>query len=130
VIVEGALNSIQHTKYLIDEIISLKIHRKTISVVLNNRQRSEAQMPLIQVQERLGHPISTILTPAPELFLQAARLQTPAVLAQPTNMTSQQFLKMADLIIEREKVRGISKSKNIIESGSDATKMPIMQETT
>lgn len=130
VVVEGALNSIQHTKYLIDEIISLKIHRKTISVVLNNRQRSEAQMPLIQVQERLGHSISTILTPAPELFLQAARLQTPAVLAQPTNMTSQQFLKMADSIIEREKVRDISKSKNIIESGSDATKMSIMQETT
>lgn len=105
VVVEGVPSSIQHTKYLIDEIASLKIDRKTISVVLNNRQRSEAQMPLKQVQEKLGHSISATLTPAPELFLQAARLQTPAVLAQPTNMTSQQFLKIADLIIEREKAR-------------------------
>jgi CheY-like chemotaxis protein/MinD-like ATPase involved in chromosome partitioning or flagellar assembly len=105
IVVEGAPSSIQHTKFLIDEIATLDIDRKTISVVLNNRQRSEAQMAWTKVQEKLGHSISTTLTPAPELFLQAARMQTPAVMCQPTNMTSQQFLKIADAIIEREKAR-------------------------
>jgi MinD-like ATPase involved in chromosome partitioning or flagellar assembly len=60
---------------------------------------------LAQVQERLGHAITATLTPAPELFTQASRLQTPAVISQPANTTSQQFLKIADAIIEREKAR-------------------------
>ena len=105
IVVEGAPGSIQHTKFMIDEIVGLGIDRKTISVVLNNRQRSEAQMAWTKVQEMLGHSISTTLTPAPELFLQATRMQTPAVVCQPTNMTSQQFLKIADAILEREKAR-------------------------
>jgi MinD-like ATPase involved in chromosome partitioning or flagellar assembly len=74
-------------------------------VILNNRLRSESQMAWTQVQEKLGHSISSTLTPAPELFQQATRMQTPAVMSQPTNMTSQQFLKIADAILEREKAR-------------------------
>lgn len=105
IVMEGMPNTIQHTKLLLDDMTSLNIDRTTITVVLNNRQRTEAQMPWAQVQEKLGHSITATLTPAPELFLQSTRLQTPAVMAQPTNMTSQQFLKLADTILEREKAR-------------------------
>jgi pilus assembly protein CpaE len=105
IVVEGAPGSIQHSKMLIDEIADLKIDRTSISVVLNNRQRSEAQMQSTRVQELLNHSVALTLTPAPELFLQAARMQTPAVVCQPTNITSQQFLKMADAVIGREKAR-------------------------
>jgi CheY-like chemotaxis protein/MinD-like ATPase involved in chromosome partitioning or flagellar assembly len=105
IVVEGVPGTIQHTKLLIDEIVDLKIDRKGISVVLNNRMRTESQMQLAQVQEKLGHSIAATLTPAPEAFLQATRLQTPAVICQPTNMTSQQFLKIAGIVLEREKVR-------------------------
>jgi len=105
IVVEGAPGAIQHTKLLIDEIANLQIDRRSISVVLNNRMRTEAQMQLSQVQEKLGHSIAATLTPAPEAFLQATRLQTPAVICQPTNMTSQQFLKLADTVLEREKAR-------------------------
>jgi hypothetical protein len=73
--------------------------------VLNNRQRSEVQIPSMQVQEALAHSISMTFTPAPELFLQAVRTKMPAVICQPSNMTAQQFLKMADIIIDREKIR-------------------------
>jgi pilus assembly protein CpaE len=103
VVVEGAASTIQHTKFLIDDIVDMKVDPKKISVVLNNRMRSETQMQMSQVQEKLGHSIAATLTPAPEAFQQAARLQTPIVVCQPTNMTSQQLLKLADLIIEREK---------------------------
>ena len=105
IVVEGVPGTIQHTKMLIDEIANLKVDRKSISVVLNNRMRTEAQMQLAQVQEQLGHSVAATLTPAPEAFLQATRLQTPVVVGQPTNMTSQQFLKLADAILEREKAR-------------------------
>jgi pilus assembly protein CpaE len=105
IVIEGAPGTIQHTRFLIDNIADLKIDRKSISVVLNNRIRSEAQMQLAQVQEKLGHSVAATLTPAPEAFLQATRLLTPAVICQPTNMTSQQFLKFADTILEREKTR-------------------------
>lgn len=105
IVVEGVPGSIQHTRLLIDEIVNLKIDRKTINVVLNNRMRTEAQMQLNQVQEQLGHSVAATLTPAPEAFLQATRLQTPVVVGQPTNMTSQQFLKLADAVLEREKAR-------------------------
>jgi pilus assembly protein CpaE len=105
IVVEGVTGSIQHTKFLIDEITELKIDRKTINVVLNNRMRTESQMSVAQVQEKLGHSIGATLTPAPEAFVQATRLLTPVVISQPTNMTSQQFLKIADAVLEREKTR-------------------------
>ena len=105
VVLEGVPGTIQHTKLLIEEMEALKVDPKNINVVLNNRQRTEAQMAWTVVQEKLGHAITATLTPAPELFMQAARMQTPAVMSQPTNMTSQQFLKIADSVIEREKAR-------------------------
>lgn len=104
VVMEGMPNAIQHTKVLVNSMSTLK-PAKTVSVVLNNRQRSEAHVPWTKVQEKLGHPILTAITPTPELFLQALRLQTPAIIAQPENMNSQQFLKLADTIIEHEKAR-------------------------
>jgi CheY-like chemotaxis protein/MinD-like ATPase involved in chromosome partitioning or flagellar assembly len=105
VVMEGLPNSIHHTGMLLAELADLKLDLKTVSVVLNNRLRTDAQVPWSQVQERLGHSIFTTLTPVPELFQQAQRLHTPAVVAQPANMISQQFIKMADAIIEREKAR-------------------------
>ncbi|MFN8399444.1 MAG: response regulator [Anaerolineales bacterium] len=105
VVLEGTASSIHQTKILLNEMSDLGIDMKTISVVLNNRQRSEAQIPWAQVQERLGHPITTSLTPASELFMQASKLNTPALVAQPEHMVSQQLLKLADAIIEREKAR-------------------------
>jgi len=105
IVMEGMPHSIQHTRVLLDELIAMKIDSKTISIVLNNRQRSDAQVPWTQVQDKIGHSIATALTPMPELFMQALRVHTPAVLAQPTNMVSQQFIKMADAVLEREKAQ-------------------------
>jgi MinD-like ATPase involved in chromosome partitioning or flagellar assembly len=105
VVLEGVPNTIRHTRILIDEIAALGIERKGISAVLNNRVRSETQMAWTDVQEKLGHPIATTLTPAPELFVQAIRMQSIAVLSQPTNVTSQQIFKIVDLVLEHEKAR-------------------------
>jgi len=105
VITEGNPSTIAQTKLLIEEIAKLNIDLASISVVLNNRIRSEAQMPQMEVQEGLGHSITATITPAPEMFIAAARQHTPAILSQPTTITSQQILKVADQILEREKVK-------------------------
>ena len=105
VVIEGAPNTITHTKFLIDGIADLGIDRMGIDVVLNNRIRSEAQMAWTEVQQSLGHSISTTITPAPEMMIAAARIHMPAVFSQPTNVTSQQILKIADQILEHEKAK-------------------------
>jgi pilus assembly protein CpaE len=102
VILEGAPNTIIHTKALIDDIASLGVNKKSINVVLNNRIRSDTQLPSSQVQTKLDHEIVSTLTPAPELFVQATRMQTPAILCQPDSLTARQVNKLVDFITERE----------------------------
>jgi pilus assembly protein CpaE len=102
VVLEGVPNTIIHTKALIDDIVALGIGRKSIRVVLNNRIRSETQLPSSQVQAQLEHEILSTLTPAPELFVQATRMQTPAILCQPDSLTSRQITKLVDFVTERE----------------------------
>lgn len=102
IVLEGVPNTIIHTKALIDDISALGIPRKSIRVVLNNRIRSETQLPSSQVQAQLEHEILSTLTPAPELFVQATRMQTPAVLCQPDSLTARQITKLVDFVAERE----------------------------
>ena len=102
IVLEGVPNTIIHTKALIDDITALGIPRKNIKVVLNNRIRSETQLASSQVQAQLEHDILSTLTPAPELFVQATRMQTPAILCQPDSLTARQVTKLVDFIAERE----------------------------
>jgi CheY-like chemotaxis protein/MinD-like ATPase involved in chromosome partitioning or flagellar assembly len=102
IVLEGVPNTIIHTKALIDDIAALGLTRKSIKVVLNNRIRSETQLPSSQVQAQLEHEILSTLTPAPELFVQATRMQTPAILCQPDSLTARQITKLVDFVTERE----------------------------
>jgi MinD-like ATPase involved in chromosome partitioning or flagellar assembly len=102
IVLEGVPNTIIHTRALIDDVAASGISKKNISVVLNNRIRSDTQLPSSQVQAKLNHEIISTLTPAPELFVQATRVQTPAVLCQPESLTARQVNKLVDFIVERE----------------------------
>ncbi|MDK1081085.1 MAG: response regulator [Anaerolineae bacterium] len=99
VVVEGNKESITVTRVLIDRLIEFGADKNYISTVLNNRVRSESQMSFKEVQKILGHTIAAVLTPAPELFAQASRLNTPAILCQPDSLTTQQITKLVDQII-------------------------------
>jgi pilus assembly protein CpaE len=102
IILEGVPNTIIHSKSLIDDIAGLGINKKNIKAILNNRIRSDTQLPSSQVQTKLDHEILSTLTPAPELFVQATRMQTPAVLCQPESLTTRQISKLVEYITERE----------------------------
>ncbi len=102
IVIEGNPNTIVHAKALIADIGALGLPKSSLHVVLNNRVRSDTQLPTSQVQARLEHEIISTLTPAPELFAQATRMQTPAVLCQPESLTARQIMKVVDMLIERE----------------------------
>jgi CheY-like chemotaxis protein/MinD-like ATPase involved in chromosome partitioning or flagellar assembly len=102
IVLEGVPNTIIHAKALIDDIAALGITKKNIKVVLNNRIRSDTQLPSSQVQAKLEHEILSTLTPAPELFVQATRTQLPAILCQPDSLTARQITKLVEFITERE----------------------------
>lgn len=102
VVLEGVPNTIIHTKALIESLVKLGIKKELILAVLNNRVRSDTQLPAAVVQDKLGHPITVTLTPAPELLTQATRMQTAAILCQPDGVTAKQILKLADHIMMNE----------------------------
>jgi pilus assembly protein CpaE len=102
ILLEGVPNTITHTKALIEDISSMGVSKRSINVILNNRTRSDTQLASSQVQTKLDHEIISTLTPAPELFVQATRMQTPAVLCQPESLTARQIGKLVDFITERE----------------------------
>lgn len=102
ILLEGVPNTIIHTRALIEDIVALGVNKRNVNVVLNNRIRSDTQLPSSQVQTKLDHEIIGTLTPAPELFVQATRLQTPAILCQPESLTARQIGKLVDFVTERE----------------------------
>jgi pilus assembly protein CpaE len=102
IVLEGVPNTIIHTQALIDDIAALGITKKNIKVILNNRIRSDTQLPSSEVQAKLEHEILSTLTPAPELFVQATRVQTPAILCQPDSLTARQITKLVEFVTERE----------------------------
>jgi pilus assembly protein CpaE len=102
VVLEGVPNTIIHTKALIESLVKLGIRKELILAILNNRVRSDTQLPAAVVQDKLGHPITVTLTPAPELLTQATRMQTAAILCQPDGVTAKQILKLADHIMMNE----------------------------
>jgi len=102
VVFEGTSNTITHTRALINDLVELGTDKNHIAAVLNNRVRTESQMPWEEVQEQLEYSIAATMTPAPELFAQASRLKTPAVICQPESLTAQQINKLVERIEEHE----------------------------
>ena len=101
VVTEPFENSLQHGRTLMDNLVELSVDKSRLRVVVNYRLRSEAQLSVPQVQERIKYPIEVTFTPVPELLLQAIRLQTMAVLVQQDSLTTQQYTTLAGKVETR-----------------------------
>lgn len=101
IIAEPFDHSLQQTRALIDDLITFGVDKARIHVAVNYRIRSEALLSVPQVQERLKFTVDVTFTPAPELLLQAVRMQTMAYLAQQGSLTNQQYTKLAEKIETR-----------------------------
>lgn len=102
IVVEAFSNSMAQSKILLENLIDLGVPRESILVALNNRMRSDLLLSRSQVEKGMDFPVGIAFTPAPELFSQATRKKTTAVIEDPDSMTTQQFQKMAKIIIKNE----------------------------
>ncbi len=101
-VVEPMPNTIARSKVLLDELTEQGFTKsKVLTLVLLNRIRSDLQMSWTQVQEAMGIPITTIITPSPELAYQACSRNVPMILAQPDSLIAQQYVKIASSIAPR-----------------------------
>ena len=100
IVLEPIPNTITRTHLLAQELAGRGFGEGRLSTVLYNRQRTEMQYSLAQVQKEFKHPIALVFTAAPELTYQAAKANQPLVLQHPDNLTSQQFAKLADNILK------------------------------
>jgi pilus assembly protein CpaE len=101
-VVEPMPNTIARTKVLLDDLADKGFSKsRVLTLVLINRIRSDIQMSWTQVQEALGIPITSIITPAPELAYQACSRNTPMILAQPDGIVAQQYVKIASAVAQR-----------------------------
>ena len=95
IVVEPFETSLSQSQALIEDIISLGAEKSRINVVANYRIRSDAQLSVQQIQDRLKYQITNTFTPAPELLMQAYRKQTSAVFFQAESLTTQQYTGLA-----------------------------------
>lgn len=101
VVTEPFDNSLLLSRALIDDLIAMDIDKQRLRVAINYRLRSESQLSVSQAQERVKHPVEVTFTPAPELLLQAVRMQMPAALLQVDSLTAQQFQTLAGKVEAR-----------------------------
>ncbi len=102
ILVEAFPNSIAHTKLLIEALLTLGLEKDQISIVLNNRMRSDMLLPLSQVEKEIGSSIAVTFTPAPELYAQASRMKMTAILMQPESITGKQYHNLATIVTKNE----------------------------
>jgi len=104
VIVEPTLNSVLHAKALLSDMVELEVNKRRISPIVVNRLRSDMQMNMTQVQEKLGWVVPAAIMPFPELIYRALQMKTIAVSYQPDSQTTQQFAKLSALMLERARL--------------------------
>ncbi|HNB51973.1 MAG TPA: response regulator [Anaerolineales bacterium] len=100
IITEPIESTITHTKALLDELSMQILGLGNIHVVLVNRIRSETHMSTRAVQDKLGRPVSAMISPAPELAATAGSQNAPMVIVQKEGLINQQYDKLAQLFIK------------------------------
>lgn len=105
VILEADPHVIMRTQELLGELSERGFGEGRLHSILYNRQRTDLQYPLSQVQQDLHNPVSIVFTAAPELSLHASKNGVPLVILNPDNITSQQFFRLADSITKRVRAR-------------------------
>jgi len=104
-VLEPVPHTILRAMAMVDELAARGFGEGRVTSVLYNRYRTEMQYTLVQVQQEFKHPIGLVFTAAPELTYQASKNNIPLVVQHPDNITSQQFVKLAENITKRVRAR-------------------------
>ena len=105
IVLEPLPHTLTRTKALLDDLMQRGFGEGRVNIVLINRVRTEMQLSWTQVKDKLGHELAVAFTPAPELTYQSSNNNVPVVIQQPDSLTSQQFSKLAEVIVRRTPVK-------------------------
>lgn len=104
VTVEPNRASLTMGRNLLQEIRQIGLNESTISVVIINRTPSSLQISWQEAERLLGHPMTGIISPVPELAYQAAEAGSPMIKVQPDATVVSQFSKLVEELAKRSKV--------------------------
>ncbi len=88
--------SLAMARELLHEIEQAGMAHNRINIVLINRAQTSLQIPWQEAEQVLGHEMTAIISPAPELAFQAAEAGFPIILYQPNSIVANQFSKLAE----------------------------------
>ncbi len=103
IVVDGFPQTVHMAKTLVDYLLMHGIGQGKISAVLVNRTRADIQMPWMDIQNRLGVPVATVIPPMPEIAYRAQRANKPIVLMQPRGLLASQMGKVVRAQIEKSR---------------------------
>jgi len=103
VLAEPVVNSITHSRMLVNDLIDLGVPKGNIQTIVVNRVRSDTQLTMPQIESQLGQTPVVAITPAPELIFSATRMKTIAIVSRSDSLTAQQFTKLAAGVLDFEK---------------------------
>jgi hypothetical protein len=75
----------------------------SISAVIVNRAPTNAQIPWQEAERLLGHEMTAIISPVPELAFQAAEAAMPIVTYQADAIVTSQYAKLVEELVKRTK---------------------------
>lgn len=95
--------SLTMARNLLQEIRQIGLHESAINVVIANRTPSSVQIAWQEAERLLGHPMTGLISPVPELAYQAAESGNPMVKIQPDAAVVSQFGKLVEELAKRSK---------------------------
>ena len=100
-IVEPSQMTLKLGKAMLEHLEQIGLGSGRIEVVIVNRTRSSLQLPLQSVENALGHDVTSVITPAPELAYQAAEANSAMITLQPDSLTADLYRKLAERVQTR-----------------------------
>jgi MinD-like ATPase involved in chromosome partitioning or flagellar assembly len=102
-LVEPIINSIALSKAFLADLEELGFSGRKVLSVIVDQGRSADILTAAQVEAALGNPLVAAIIPAPDLFQLAAYMKTTITGADPESLTTQQFSKLTEAVLELEK---------------------------
>jgi CheY-like chemotaxis protein/MinD-like ATPase involved in chromosome partitioning or flagellar assembly len=94
VILEPNRPSVMSAQAILREFRTIGVPPHKVVVVVSNRTQTNAQLGWQEIESGLGHQISALVGPAPELVYQAVEAATPLTLFQPDAIIAGQVNKL------------------------------------
>ncbi len=100
VVVEPMRLTLRKGRRVLDLLEDLQLEETHIEVVMIDRVRASVQVPWQAAEDALNHNIVSVIPAVPEVTFQAMEAGQPIVTLHPKNKAAQQYIKLADKIIE------------------------------